>query len=490
MKSPRTAVGSGSTHLENEKSPMSKIPRPGIQQKPMATKSLSENDLDSPKSKKSLSSSPSSALRSAIPQMVSTKTRLNTPTKSASLHEEAAAAFAAAPASAVLKGGAGSDDGQKVIETLDVEAINIETEPIEMESVAEEIANEAADSTRTEEVASSISHETEETVLEVVEVIEIEEVVELPAPEDSEPAPHEIADLSTSTSIPVKVTPPGDSNEHAEGTLHQDDHVMDLHHRDEVMSVFSDFNETASIFSHDDFDSHHLGSSSLSTSGPRRNFKAPIRRRRKIDMTDLTGLATLISSRLADLQMYHAALLSSSSSVRGLKTDYVTAAKDIVLLGRGIATAWQPVAKACSDKRLAERLIGSLAKLDTLAAHMKVIVKMKSNTLNQDKDAEGLVIVSAKNVVEAANAALSDLESAQLRLGDENGEGGMVLLDVSDTVAGRSSPEPVYQGESVSSKKRDSVSSLGGGVEEAVRVAIAAGVAASGNVSASTLREE
>jgi hypothetical protein len=75
-------------------------------------------------------------------------------------------------------------------------------------------------------------------------------------------------------------------------------------------------------------------------------------------------------------------------------------------------------------------------------------------------------------------------------LGDENGAGGTVLLDVSDNVAGCPTPEPVYQGESISSKKRDSVSSLGGGVEEAVRVMIAAGVAISGNVSAYTLRED
>ncbi|KAJ3308583.1 hypothetical protein HDU76_003878 [Blyttiomyces sp. JEL0837] len=207
--------------------------------------------------------------------------------------------------------------------------------------------------------------------------------------------------------------------------------------------------DTASVISstmdHDyDSDSHMstFSSSTAPYANSRRHFRISPRRRKKVDMGDLTGLTTLITTRLSELVAAHTSLQTASSIGSAAPADdangatppgtpatpgtplsvsrsaYISIAKEIVLLGRGINTAWRPVAKACNDRRLSERLLGSLSKCDTLASHMKVIVKIKSGG-EDDRDKEGSVLTCAKNVVEAASTALKDLEAAQLRLFDE-----------------------------------------------------------------------
>ncbi|KAJ3414975.1 hypothetical protein HDV05_005806 [Chytridiales sp. JEL 0842] len=221
-------------------------------------------------------------------------------------------------------------------------------------------------------------------------------------------------------------------------------------------------------------DSSHQISEELDSNTPaqpQRSFILPTRRRRQIDMSNLTGLSTMILQRLEDLQTSHNFLLSPSSTPSQrltFKSDYLTAAHDIITLGHGIATAWKPVATACTDKRLSDRLTTSLSKLDTLSSHMKVIVKMKSYA--EDRDVEGLVLVSSRNVVEAAKGALEALESAKLRLDEKEGH-GILMLEVSDKVGGEGG-----EGQSAD----------GNGVEKAVRAAIAAGVVASSVGASST----
>ncbi|KAJ3113373.1 hypothetical protein HDU96_003476 [Phlyctochytrium bullatum] len=151
----------------------------------------------------------------------------------------------------------------------------------------------------------------------------------------------------------------------------------------------------------------------------------PIKRlkRRQIDMSDLTTLATLATSRLTDLRSQHPALsrsTSAASSPASLRRPYLSAAREIAVLGAGIATAWQPVARACgADTRLRDRLLASLTALESLAGRMRVLVRMRGGSLvrtDAEVDADGVVLSCAEAVVGAAKEAVRDLEAARVML--------------------------------------------------------------------------
>ncbi|KAJ3057577.1 hypothetical protein HK097_000044 [Rhizophlyctis rosea] len=189
-------------------------------------------------------------------------------------------------------------------------------------------------------------------------------------------------------------------------------------------------------------------------SPPRRIVRPPARRRRrKIDMRDLTGLAKMVDNRLADLEKHHAVLLgrssflaaadaattSSSASIattlfgsspdtntRTLaKQSYIATARDLVDLSRAISTSWRPIAKACPDETISRHLLGQLAKLEVLAAQLRAVTSMKAGDV-ADRDLDGQVVVCGRNVVGCARRALEDLEAARMTLfeEEEKKEGG------------------------------------------------------------------
>lgn len=155
---------------------------------------------------------------------------------------------------------------------------------------------------------------------------------------------------------------------------------------DDMPTVTSTIIECGSISSDRDDSSSDSGRETISSHSSRRNFKIqPSRRRRKMDMTDLTQLASLIKERMTSLELAHKHMHNSSSTHESLllskeryRVSYIEAARDIVNLGRGIATAWMQVVLDCSDKRLAQRLKDSLSKTDTLASQMRAIVSVHS----------------------------------------------------------------------------------------------------------------
>ncbi|KAJ3296073.1 hypothetical protein HK104_002018 [Borealophlyctis nickersoniae] len=164
----------------------------------------------------------------------------------------------------------------------------------------------------------------------------------------------------------------------------------------------------------------------------------PRRRRRQIDMLDLTGLAKIIDARLADLEKHHAAMMSKSFSVSSSTLDtskqgYIAAAREIVDLARAIATSWRPIAKACTDATLSNHLLVSLAKVEALAGQMRAVTSMKANEVT-DRDVDGQVATCARNVVGSTRRALEDLEAAQFRLMDEeqNKEGATVAAEAKE----------------------------------------------------------
>ncbi|KAI9324478.1 hypothetical protein BDR26DRAFT_881226, partial [Obelidium mucronatum] len=183
----------------------------------------------------------------------------------------------------------------------------------------------------------------------------------------------------------------------------------------------------------------------------------PRRQRKPIDMTNLTLLHHLLTTRLADLQTHHAALIqtrrrsytplsasssspsSTSSSHYHLQSHhsqaYLTSAKEIVFLGRGIAKSWGPVARNCKDAHLGRELVLSLQKVDTLSARMKGVLGSVSRFLKdqdvvgggsgvnfQKVDEEGIVLSSAIEVVKAAEEALGSLEAARLMVWEKDDE--------------------------------------------------------------------
>ncbi|KAJ3124437.1 hypothetical protein HK100_011235 [Physocladia obscura] len=197
----------------------------------------------------------------------------------------------------------------------------------------------------------------------------------------------------------------------------------------------------------------------------------PIKRRQRkpIDMTNLTLLHHLLTTRLSDLQTHHAALLQTKrasfsfsgssnllASIAALagttattpqetntllrshhQTAYISSAREIVFLGRGIAKSWGPIARGCKDPILRNDLILSLQRIDTLSARMKGVLGSvarfgggeSSGGYNNGGsiDAEGVVLSSAAEVVKAAEGALRDLEAARLMVWekDENEDTGV-----------------------------------------------------------------
>ncbi|KAI8845328.1 hypothetical protein BJ741DRAFT_644754 [Chytriomyces cf. hyalinus JEL632] len=169
--------------------------------------------------------------------------------------------------------------------------------------------------------------------------------------------------------------------------------------------------------------------STVATAAHRRRARKPI------DMTNLTLLHHLLTTRLSDMQTHHAALLhhpsrySNSSSNEQQqqqqqqqllrshhKSSYLNSAREIIFLGKGIAKSWQPVARGCRDKWLGERLLLSLQRIDTLSAQMKgVLGSHVRNSSSADVDAEGTVLTSAVEVVKAAEGALRDLEAVSVK---------------------------------------------------------------------------
>ncbi|KAJ3255295.1 hypothetical protein HDU77_003739 [Chytriomyces hyalinus] len=158
------------------------------------------------------------------------------------------------------------------------------------------------------------------------------------------------------------------------------------------------------------------------------------RARKPIDMTNLTLLHHLLTTRLSDMQTHHAELLhypsrysNSASSEQQQqqqqqllrshhKSSYLNSAREIIFLGKGIAKSWQPVARGCRDKWLGERLLLSLQRIDTLSAQMKgVLGSHVRNSSSADVDAEGTVLTSAVEVVKAAEGALRDLEAVSVK---------------------------------------------------------------------------
>ncbi|KAI8617481.1 hypothetical protein BC830DRAFT_1113192, partial [Chytriomyces sp. MP71] len=175
------------------------------------------------------------------------------------------------------------------------------------------------------------------------------------------------------------------------------------------------------------------------------NLPSKRRGRKPIDMTNLTLLHHLLTTRLADMQTHHAALLQTKRSSFTVcpgdgtspalllrshhKASYLNSAREIVFLGKGIAKSWEPIARGCTDKYLAQDLLLSLQKVDTLSARMKGIIGIQVRGLGgsgDDVDVEGTVLSSAFEVVKAAEGALKDLEAVSVKVfekeeaGEEN----------------------------------------------------------------------
>ncbi|KAJ1560850.1 hypothetical protein HK405_005738 [Cladochytrium tenue] len=186
-----------------------------------------------------------------------------------------------------------------------------------------------------------------------------------------------------------------------------------------------------------------LGSASSSAAsaagdewGGGRRFKiAPSRRRRRVDMKDLTGVASLLATRMGEMEAAHTRMLrprgldlAAAAVIVEARTTYLDAAADVAMLGCGLATAWGTVAAACADARLAARLRASLAACEAVAMQLRAIARGKaaaaaaaaaSRDEGQEVDREAILLAAARNVAEAARAALADLEAAQLMLVEE-----------------------------------------------------------------------
>ncbi|KAI8804667.1 hypothetical protein BJ742DRAFT_823789 [Cladochytrium replicatum] len=254
--------------------------------------------------------------------------------------------------------------------------------------------------------------------------------------------------ISPDSATTVKV--PGDE-ESSGGPFPRRPRRLAMEERSEIdrSSIYSD-GSTSIVFESEfgdelsalgDYERHRGLNSPLSDTAEatipnwRRRRPQLTRRRHTVDMRDLTGLATLISEKMDELESYHLRLVDSTLpapeiSAQGrrfsAKEGYISTAREIVALAKGMATSWQPVAKACSDQRLSWHLLSSLSKMELLAGQLRMVASTKASD-EADRDYDGQVKTCAKNVVEGAKAALQNLEAATMRLDEEDGEENTAL---------------------------------------------------------------
>ncbi|KAJ3080195.1 hypothetical protein HK102_003223 [Quaeritorhiza haematococci] len=161
----------------------------------------------------------------------------------------------------------------------------------------------------------------------------------------------------------------------------------------------------------DELDRRHKALQLLSAGAPRHvrwmyNNETPIS-----NTNSASGISLNIDPGSANA--YH-----ESPFIRAAKNEYISTARDIVGLGRGIATSWLPVARMCQDSRLSTHLLRSLAKVETLSGQMRAVTSQKASD-ESDCDVDGQVVACARNMLDTAHEALRDLEAAKLRLDDE-----------------------------------------------------------------------
>ncbi|KAJ3194863.1 hypothetical protein HK101_001754 [Irineochytrium annulatum] len=230
------------------------------------------------------------------------------------------------------------------------------------------------------------------------------------------------------------------------------------------------FSDTASVFSVDSDTTTTSATSAVTLNG--RRFPLRRRRRRHIDLRDLTGLAELATARLNDLRALAPALRTSRGPGGAtLRRAYLVAAGEIVVLGKGIATAWTPVARACEDRRLRETLLASLASCESAAGAMRVIVRRAGREADASGgdaavDGEGVLLACAVGVVRCAQQCVRDLEAARVRLeGYEEVVGKVEVEEEGEEGAGAGMLMVAGKGER----------EAGSGMEDVVRAAMEAG---------------
>lgn len=135
-----------------------------------------------------------------------------------------------------------------------------------------------------------------------------------------------------------------------------------------------------------------------------------IKRKRQIDMSDLSSLQELIQDKLESLEFNHTSLQSTlqkqindpSQSNQDLcqdfKQKYISLAGDLVLLSRSIVATWTPLSKQCFNKEVGKLAITGLMKLDVMAGKLRA-AKNSKNSKEEDYDSEGLVMETAIIVV-------------------------------------------------------------------------------------------
>ncbi|KAJ3074451.1 hypothetical protein HDU98_011234 [Podochytrium sp. JEL0797] len=239
-----------------------------------------------------------------------------------------------------------------------------------------------------------------------------------------------ITNATEQTTSPPQEYPP--STPEDPSFPHEDDFSLTIPRNPTAFST----NDTHSVLSYDfHLDSETLVSTSRPPSPtPTLSRTSSTRRRKPIDMTNLTLLHHLLTTRLSDLQTHHAALYRRATNTLPptLQTHhtqtYIKTAKEIIFLGRGIARSWAPIARSSPNKSLARDLVLSLERIDTLSARMKGVLGSVV-VFRQGADEEGVVLSSAVEVVKAAEEALLGLEAVRVVVYEKEeeeaeGEGG------------------------------------------------------------------
>ncbi|KAJ3224481.1 hypothetical protein HDU81_008534 [Chytriomyces hyalinus] len=302
---------------------------------------------------------------------------------------------------------------------------------VEIQFVEEEVEEAIEEPAKVVEETAAITVPAEAVPEERPAKLEISFETENSSPIDSNDSVKNDQPSPTTSQTPLDkyIESTSSRNFNSSATVEQDEDAAslisyDFHGSDGMTSIAPSIMGAASNF--EPLSNHLHPPSRFSTAATAAHRR---RARKPIDMTNLTLLHHLLTTRISDMQTHHAALLhhpsrysnTSSNEQQQLlrshhKSSYLNSAREIIFLGKGIAKSWQPVARGCRDKWLGERLLLSLQRIDTLSAQMKgVLGSHVRNSSSADVDAEGTVLCSAVEVVKAAEGALRDLEAVSVK---------------------------------------------------------------------------
>ncbi|KAJ3020418.1 hypothetical protein HKX48_000826 [Thoreauomyces humboldtii] len=141
-------------------------------------------------------------------------------------------------------------------------------------------------------------------------------------------------------------------------------------------------------------------------------------RRPRVDMTNLTAVSTHLQSTADSMQTLHRTLRSPTATRQeksSTKASYIQDAEHLVALARDVCVSYTGPAKRCEDHTLRIELEGHLQQVSVLAVQLNAVARRKKADM-ADRDADGVVLACAGNLLSACLKAVDALNAVGITL--------------------------------------------------------------------------